>query len=64
MSVYMWFLNDTHTYLERQVVNNVYCVIISDVFESPTNIESLLNMHDMYMHCILYSNGHMLTYTC
>jgi hypothetical protein len=61
----MWCLNDTHTYLERQLVNNVYCVIISNgVFAPTTNIKSLINIHDRYMHCIIYSNGHMITYTC
>jgi hypothetical protein len=61
----MWCLNDKTKYLERQLVNYVYCVIISDVvFASTTNIKSLINMPDVHMHCILYSNGHMLTYTC
>jgi hypothetical protein len=41
--------NDTHRYLERRLVNYVYCVIISDVvLASTTNIKSLLNMHDGY----------------
>jgi hypothetical protein len=55
----MWCLNDTHTYLERQLVNNVYSVIIQCdvVFASTTNIKSLLNMHDRYIYCIIYSNG-------
>jgi hypothetical protein len=35
----MWCLHNKNTYLERQLVNYVYCVIISDVvFASTTNI--------------------------
>jgi hypothetical protein len=60
MSVYLWCLNDNII-----TVNNVCFVIISDVvFASITNIKSFLSMRDMYMHCIQYSNGYILTYVC
>jgi hypothetical protein len=55
-SVYMWCLNDKHKSASKQCVlcdYFWYCICINN------ECKVMLNMHDGYMHCILYSNGHI-----